>query len=216
MDDKLRSLKEVKEALAYEGSLTQLKSDEKLLNFCFKNCVIVKLSPSSLTPEQREKYTDFLVSLTKEFLEENSEIKDWTDFKQRNDTRKIHKYLYEVGVTGEVLPYEPVTEESLKQDKTKTSLTVEEFYELCQIQFHFNGTLSSFKRILAKEYGSFAEYCILKGYDINKTKWENDETAIRVARQLGSIDEVKIRSKSLFKYLTDKKLFDETLFKIQD
>jgi hypothetical protein len=208
MDKKLKTLKEIKQALAYEGKLSDLKGDEKLLNFCFKNCVIVKLQPSDLNRDQKEKYTNFLVALTKEYLQEKPEISSWEAFRQQSDTKKSHGFLHEFGIKGEVFPFGENEVKESPITRPKTSLTLQEFYEMCQIQFHYSGTYSAFNRMIARQYGSFAEYCILKGYDINSTKWDSDETALRVATKLGSLEAVKQRSKSLLKYLEENDLVE--------
>lgn len=209
MDKKLKTLKEIKEALAYEGKLSDLKHDEKLLNFCFKHCVIVKLQPSDIKREhQREKYTNFLVALTKEYLKDKPEIASWEDFRRQSDTKRTNSFLHEFGVKGEVFPFGETEVEEKPVSRPKTSLTLQEFYEMCQIQFHYSGTYSAFNRMIARQYGSFAEYCILKGYDINSTKWDSDETALRVAAKLGSLETVKQRSKSLLKYLEENDLVE--------
>lgn len=206
MDKKLRTLREIKEALEYEGKIGDLKGDDRLINFCFKNCVIVKLQPSDLSSAQKEKYTNFLVDLTKEYLKTKPEIESWESFRQQSDTKKSHGFLHEFGVKGEVFPFGETEVEVTPASRPKTSLTLQEFYEMCQIQFHYSGTYSAFNRMIGRQYGSFAEYCILKGYDINSTRWESDETALRVAAKLGSLDAVKTRSKSLLKYLEEKDL----------
>ena len=72
-----------------------------------------------------------------------------------------------------------------------TRLTLEEFYELCQIQFSYDGLFGAFKKLVSKKYGSFVEYYLERGYDINNTNWENDETALRVVKKIGSTEEVK-------------------------
>jgi hypothetical protein len=206
MDKKLKTLKEIKEALAYEGKLSDLKGDEKLLNFCFKNCVIVKLQPSDLNRDQKEKYTNFLVALTKEYLKDKPEIASWEAFRQQSDTKNTNRFLHEFGVKGEVFPFGETEVKEPPIARPKTSLTLQEFYEMCQIQFHYSGTYSAFNRMIGRQYGSFAEYCILKGYDINSTRWESDETALRVAAKLGSLEAVKQKSKSLLKYLEENDL----------
>ena len=92
-------------------------------------------------------------------------------------------------------------------------VTLEELYEVYRIKFNFNGSLQSFKRQITRTYGSYAEYCLKKGYDINTTRWDSEETALRVARKLGSIEEIGRKSPSLLKYLEERKLtkkaFDE-------
>lgn len=209
MDKKLKTLKEIKEALAYEGKASDLKGDERLLNFCFKNCVIVKLRPEDFRNEaQRGRYTDFLVALTKEYIKCKPEIASWDAFRQQSDTKKTHGFLHEFGVAGEIFPFAETEIQETPKSRPKTSLTLQEFYEMCQIQFHYSGTYSAFNRMIGRQYGSFAEYCILKGYDINSTRWESDETALRVAAKLGSLDAVQARSKSLYKYLHDRNLVD--------
>ena len=56
--------------------------------------------------------------------------------------------------------------------------------------------------------GHFCRAPKSRGYDINGTKWESDETAIRVACKLGSLDAIEQKSISLFKYLQQRDLVD--------
>lgn len=215
MNHLLVPLQEIKRELGFSERIAELKDSPELLRYCLKNRVIAsQVGPEDFTNRRsdRDAYTNLLVELTQNFLEIHPEIQTWQDFSSHKDTKKVHRLLFEFGVRGEVFPFETESEEKKESSKSKTSLTLPEFYELCQIQFHFGGTFESFKRHIQRQYGSFAEYCISKGYDINSTRWENDETAIRVAQKLGSLEEVLRRSKSLHKYLSDRDLL-EAVFK---
>jgi len=208
MDALLVTLNEIKKELSFEGTKEDLIKSGSVLKYCKKKNAIAKINPGDWDKKSRIEYTEFLVSHTRSYLNANPHITSWNEFSRQKDTRRIHKMLHEYGVKGELFPLESLEEVKPKQ-RSKTSLTMPEFYELCQIQFHFQGSFLSFKRFIQRQYGSFAEYCIMKGYDINSTKWENDETAIRVARKLGSVEKVKEKSASLYKYLNEKDLLEQ-------
>lgn len=208
MDSMLVNLRELKSELNLNGSLRQLGRSALVVDFCKKKQVIVRISPDDLTPEDRQRYTRYLVELTKAFLSLHPEIRTWSDFSRRPDTRKVHKLLFEYGIRAEVFPDIEAPVRTEGKERSPTSITLPELYEVCQIKFHFQGSFLSFKKVIQRQYGSFAEYCITKGYDINTTKWESDETALRVAHKLGSIEEIQRRSKSLYKYLVDHNLLE--------
>lgn len=210
MDAWLRALRDIKKEIGYVDLIDKLKVDECLLRYCEDAQIIVKnLRPIDFRNRktERNKYTDHLLRLTQKFLRVHPEIRTWEEFKSHQETKSVWRLLNEFGVRQEIFPSKIGNDE--KEERSKTNLTLSEFYEVCQIHFHFNGTFESFKRSIQRQYGSFAEYCLMKGYDINSTKWENDETAIRVAKKLGSREEVKKQSSSLYKYLTDKKLWEK-------
>jgi len=209
VDQFIISLLEIKEAIKFEGSIEDLKESGLFVSYCKSKKLIAIVLPNHLNKKDRSEYVEYLVRIAKKYIKENTQVRSWADFQKQKDTRKVHKMLHEYGVTAELFPLECLTEQKKLSSRSKTSLTMPEFYEMCQIQFHFQGSFLSFKKFVQRQYGSFAEYCILKGYDINSSKWESDETAIRVAKKLGSINAVKEKSKSLYKYLVDRKLLEE-------
>jgi hypothetical protein len=151
------------------------------------------------------------VAQTRAFLTQHKDVNDWKDFVRMPEVRRIHKMLFEYGIRAEVFPEAPAEKGASIRARSATSLTLPELYEVCQFKLHFSGSFLSFKRLIQRQYGSFAEYCLLKGYDINTTKWESDETAIRVARKIGSMENVKAKSKSLYSYINEKNL-EEFIF----
>ncbi|MBS1984819.1 MAG: DUF2779 domain-containing protein [Bdellovibrionales bacterium] len=203
MDSLLRFVRDAQKACMFEGTREEFLRSDAFLRFCKSEGVIVRVRPQDLDPEKRHKFADHLRDLAKQFLTEHPEVKTWSDFASLRETRKAQLLIHEFGVRAEL--FNEVQPES-RQERPRTNLTLPEFYELCQIQFNFDGSFGSFKKHVAKQFGSFAEYCLMKGYDINNTKWESDETAVRVARKLGSIEVVKAKSPTLFTYLSERDL----------
>ena len=209
MDELLIVARDAKESCAFQGSTEEFRRSPELVDWCIKHRRIIRLSPQEMSREERERYTDYLAELMREYLKAHPEVKNWSAFASRSGTNKVQALFHQFGVRGEVFGIESFQEEELEQPaRPQTNLTIEEFYEMCQIQFHYEGSLGSFKKIIARRYGSFAEYCISRGYDINGTKWESDETAIRVAGKLGSLGAIEQKSISLFKYLQQRDLVD--------
>lgn len=212
MDSLLKPLKDIKEIINFKGHVKDMTRIDNFHKLCKKHKIIPNnLKPSMIPAENRNAMTDLLVELTHKFVLENK-IDSWEEFVSSPKTRKIAKLLFEFGVRGEVFPLE---EDGLskKPEEEDRRLTFHEFYELCQIKFNFDGSFGSFKKMIEKKYGSFAEYCLLKGYDINNTKWESDETAIRIAQKIGSMEKVKSKSSSLYNYLNDKNLLKMVFLK---
>lgn len=207
MDDLLKSLKEIKAFIKYQGSIQELAAHDALTEICRKHKIVPGSIKTSMIPkDHRDKFTDYLVEITHKFVLKN-EIDSWEEFVRHPKTRRIAKILFDFGVRGEVFPLEE--EDKLVPSVVDKRLTINELYELCQIKFNFDGSLGSFKKMISKRYGSFGEYCLERGYDINNTKWESDETALRVAKKIGSLEKIKIKSSSLYKYLLDNNLLDK-------
>ena len=211
MDQLLRTVSAIMEEYKARGSTKQFKSSAELVLACRKLGVIAEiLSPTEIHKASREDYFTHLCGLTKKYLFGNPEQKHWSTFVSDPANRKVHKILHEFGVRQELFSddqnevYTPLTPSSRR-------ITLEEFYEVCQIQFNFGGSFPAFKRYIQKTYGSFAEYCILKGFEINTTNWDSAETALRVAEKIGGIDEIKRRSPSLHKYLIDDDLITKII-----
>lgn len=209
MDLLLMKVGELKAKASFKGSDEDFRSTAKLVKMCRRLGVIAEVrDPSHIVRTSRDEYYTHLVALTKKFLFANPEQKAWSKFCADPGNRKTSKILKEFGVKAELFSddeeavYNPI-------DPGTRNITIEELYELCQIQFNFAGSLGSFKRYLQRTYGSFAEYCISKGYDINNCKWESEETALRVAGQIGSLEELKKRSPSLYKFLESKDLLGQ-------
>lgn len=207
MDDMLKSLKDIKSLIKYQGTIQDMAKLGNFTEVCRKHRIVPKgFKPSMIPKEQRDKFIDYLVEITHKFVLK-SEIDSWEEFARHPKTRVISKILFDFGVRGEVFPLEE--EDKPVATVPEKRLTIHEFYELCQIKFNFDGSLGSFKKMISKRYGSFGEYCLSKGYDINNTKWESDETALRVAQKIGSLEDIKLKSSSLYKYLLEKNLLDK-------
>lgn len=215
MDELIRSIKELKELSSYGGSLSQFKSSKELVDVCRRHGVVADIKdPAIICKAAFDEYFTHLCALTKKYLFEHRDLKVWSKFASQPDCRKIQKIFHEIGIarssglfTDDVeAEYDPLIPDSKR-------VTLEELYEVYRIKFNFNGSLQSFKRQITRVYGSYAEYCLTKGYDINTTRWDSEETALRVARKLGNFDEIQRKSPSLMKYLEDhkllKKVFDE-------
>lgn len=208
MDNLIKSVKELKELSCYSGSLNQFKSSKELVETCRRLSLIADIKdPSIINKAAFDDYFTHLSALTKIFLFKHRELKVWSKFASHPECRKIQKIFHEIGIarsSGLFTDEEEAFYDPLIPDSKK--VTLEELYEVYCIKFNYTGSLPSFKRQITRIYGSYAEYCLEKGYDINSTKWESEETAIRVAKKLGSIDKVKEKSSSLLKYLESRKL----------
>lgn len=204
MDKMLKNLKDIKVQANFQGTISEFVA---LDDFTAK-CKVLRVIPaniklSMLPRDSRDEFINYLVEVAHKFVMRNK-IDTWLELERHSGSIKTAKLLFQFGVRGELFPLEDDEDPIPKEEDRR--LTFREFYELCQIQFHFDGSFGSFKKLIAKKYGSFAEYCLLKGYDINNTKWESDETAIRVAQKLGSANQVKLKSASLYKYLEEHNL----------
>lgn len=211
MDSLIRSVAELKELAGYKGSLSQFKSSRELVLCCRKNNVIADIrKPSDICKSAFDDYYTHLCALTKKHLFEHRDLKYWEKFASSPNNRKTHKILHEFGVArGSGIFSEEQEDKYDPLESNTTKITLEELYDVYQIKFNFDGSFLSFKKQIQRTYGSYAEFCLAKGLDINNTKWESDETAIRVARKLGSANVVKEKCPSLLKYLEDKKLLKE-------
>lgn len=211
MDSLIRSITELKEMAGYKGSLAQFKNSKELVFVCRKFGVVADIkNPADICKSSFDDYYTHLCSLAKKYLFEHRELKYWGKFATSQNNRKIHKIFHEFGVArgSGIFSEEPEDKYDPVESNTKR-ITLEELYDVYQIKYNFDGSFLSFKKQIQKTYGSYAEFCLAKGLDINTTKWESDETAIRVARKLGSLSAIKEKCPSLMKYLEDKKLVRE-------
>lgn len=208
MDSFLRSVKELKQACGIEESDTKFLENPVWLAKCKDDRIILRVTPNQLSPEFGDKYFEHLLHITRDFLRKYPLVSSWEAFSRLPEVRKSHRLLHEFGVRS-VLFLAGDIELKAPRLRADTSLTLPELFEVCQIEFSYSGTYGSFTKMIEKEYGSFAEYCVLKGYDINGTRWDNQETAIRVAKKLGSKEAVRVKAVTLFKYLSEKGLIDK-------
>lgn len=208
MDDMVMSVKDLKKLSSYSGSLKQFKSSKELVEVCRRNSLIADIKdPAQINKGSFDDYFTHLCALTKQYLFEHRELKVWDKFASSAECKKVAKIFHEIGIArssglfsdGEDEEYDPLIPNSKR-------VTLEELYEVYSLKYNFNGSLQSFKRQITRMYGSYAEYCLQKGYDINTTKWDSEETAIRVARKLGSLSEIERKSPSLLKYLDERNL----------
>lgn len=212
MDSFIRSIADLKALAGYTGSLAQFKSSKELVKCCRANGVIADIKkPSDICKASSDEYYTHLCALTKKYLFEHRHLKHWEKFVINPNNQKVQKILHEFGVArgSGIFSDEPEDKYDPIESNTK-KITLEELYDVYQIKYNFDGTFLSFKKQIQKTYGSYAEFCLAKGLEINNTKWESDETAIRVARKLGSVEVVKEKCPSLLKYLEEKKLLKET------
>lgn len=211
MDSMLRSVSELKTLARYKGSVAQFRNSSELVKCCRKHGFIADIkNPSDICKSSFDEYYDHLCCLAKKYLFEHRELKYWENFAASASNRKVHKLFHEYGVArgSGIFSEEPEDRYNPRETNTK-KITLEELYDVYQIKFNFDGSFQSFKRQLQRTYGSYAEFCLEKGLEINNSTWDSKETAIRVARKLGNAEAVKTRCPSLLKYLEEKGLLDE-------
>ena len=200
MDQFLISLDEIAKSIPFSSGRDKLKKSEDLIDFCIKYKKVAKIStPQQIPKKNRGRYLTHLVSLVENFLDKNQDILSWEKFKNHPENGKIHSILFKFGVPGEI-DFEKRKDPTGPIKIGTKNLTITEFYEMVKIRFNFQGTESAFKRHIQKIYGSFSEYCIEKGYDINTHRWESKETALRCAKKLGSLRAIRKRSRSLYDF----------------
>ena len=207
MDDLIIALKDIMNNVDYHHGAKSFQKSKKLVDFCIEKGKIADISIPQKIPEQNRKiYLNHLVNLTKNFFANHNDIFTWNDFRNHSKNKKIHSILHNFGVPGEI--HLPDNKDNCS-GKSKTSLTITEFYEIAKMKFNFQGTENAFKRHIQKLYGSYAEYCIQKGYDVNSCFWDCEETALRCAKKLGGLEQVKKRSKSLYHFLEKNNLLEK-------
>ena len=208
MDEFLIDAKELMIKCNYHGKLAHFKCSQELIDSCKKYKVIVRnIHPNHLN-NFKESYFNYLKELALEYLRKNRNIKSWESFKAISANAKVSKIFFEYGIKAEVFDKIVSYKIRLGIIESPNKITLEELFEITTIKYNYTGSLTSFRRYIEENYGSYAEYCLDKGYDINQTKWESNEAALRCAKKIGSIDAIKIKSSSLFKYLCDNNLLD--------
>ena len=181
----------------FPGSLSEFKKSKHLIEYCLSSGRIVRItSPAQINLDMFHVYHRHLLELTRRFIIDEN-ITSWSELENHPDTVRVVKILHEFGVRGELF------NEIEADDKPKSSdhVTVTQLWEMAKIHHAFKGSENAFKSWLQDQYGSLAEYCLAKGLPINATNWESHETAVRVAKKLGSISAIRSRSKSLLRYL---------------
>ena len=211
MDHLIISLTEAKTCSGFDGKTAEFKKSRELVEFCIKNNKIVdSVHPSEMNDGLFNFYFNHLLNMTRTIVSHLTDFNGIDDLKNRPAFRKSFKILWEFGVIGEIRNHSEGSSKLFEdQKRSATSITIKELYEVALVQLSFSGSELAFKKQVQRLYGSFAEYCIEKGYDINTTKWESNETALRVAKKIGSIEAVKNKSKSLYKYLLENNLTGE-------
>lgn len=214
MDSLLITVKELFELSNNEGKLTDFKGSEEMVDLAIEtNSIISNVKPQDIEKELRDRYYNHLVQVTSSAIDSADDALTWVMFSQNKKNKKSSKIIFDFGVKNHFFDADgalrQLNNEEKKQDFPKTRVTIEELYELCKINFNFSGSKAAFKRHIQKTYGSYAEYCLFKGYDINATKWEDPKAALRCAKKIGSLDEVKKKSMSLYNYLGEHNLLDK-------
>lgn len=214
MDSLIRSVADLKDLASYKGSLKQFRSSRELVDTCRRHGLIADIkNPAEICKSAFDDYFTHLCALAKKYLFEKRHLKVWSKFASDPGCRKASKIFHEIGVarsSGLFVEEEDVEYDPRLPDSKR--VTLEELYEVYRIKFNYAGSLAAFRRQIMRLYGSYAEYCLAKGYDINTTKWDSEETAIRVAKKLGSPAEIQKQCPSLWKYLEERKLASK-LFK---
>jgi uncharacterized tellurite resistance protein B-like protein len=208
MNGLLIELKEALKKSGFTGTQAEFKKSKELISFCKSEGKIVKVtSPTQLNLDYFQDYHDHLLGLAKEFVKSEG-INTWDDLAQHPEMGQVTKILHEFGVRAEL--FDGSQEEDAEE---QASFTLTDLWELAKVHYGFKGSETSFKNWLQEHYGSVAEYCLAKGLPINATKWESHDTAIRVASKLGSINEIKNQSRSLYKYLEAEGLVEKLKLK---
>ena len=203
MQNQLVELAEAKTACGFKGSQAEFKKSKELIDYCIKNRKIVRVtSPTQLNLEHFHEYHKHLLKLARAFVREKK-LRTWDELQNHAETTKVAKILHEFGVRSELFQNE------VDEEVEDPGVTLTQIWEAAKVHYGFKGSEGSFKRWLQERYGSVAEYCLAKGLPINATKWESHETAIRVAKKLGSLNEIRAKSKSLYKYLDSEDLISK-------
>jgi hypothetical protein len=214
MDEMLITLTEARRALGFDGTNSELLKTEELIHFCVENQFILKsVKKSDLHSKlYEEKYYPFMLKAAWQHLIKLEHIEDADQLKSEPGYQKVSKVLWSHGVFGDL---RDKLKEYKKEQATRHAvaeqpkLTLAELHEICQIYHGYEGSYSAFARHIQRTYGSFAEYCLQKGYDVNTTKWEDQDAAVRVAKKIGDPMKIKYKSPSLLKFLKDKGLLEK-------
>lgn len=205
MNKYLIELKDAKKEAGFNGSLAEFKKSKELVHFCIQNEKIVRVtSPTQLNLDFFHEYHAHLLKIARAFVR-SEKIESWASLETHPEMGKVAKILHDFGVRAELFEALPPNEEETED----SGVTLSDLWELAKIHYGFKGSEPSFKNWLQEHYGSVAEYCLAKKLPINATKWESQSTALRVAKKLGSINNIKIRSKSLFRYLESENLLSK-------
>jgi hypothetical protein len=216
MDSMLKTLTEVRRAMGFKGTNGELLISEELIYFCVENQIILKSVKSKDMDSvlYEEKYYPFLLNSAWKQLASLKHLDDADQLRSEPGYQKVAKVLWDHGVFGDLRErfkkYREDENASIKV-KQQPKITLAEVHLNCQIYHGYTGSYSAFMKHIQRTYGSFAEYCLQKGYDINTTKWGDKDTALRVARKIGSEVEIKHQSPSLYKFLIENGLL-ENLF----
>lgn len=210
MDELIKPLSSVRREANFSGTNTEFKASRELIEYCIANKIIVsQVHPAEINKDFFNDYFAFLLNLSLDHLS-TSPVEEIEMLESLEGFRKSYKILWEFGVIADLKRKLGVSESKQKvSQRSDTALTMEQFYELCKAQFGYAGSFGSFKKYVQKIYGSFAEYCLMKGYDINATKWEDEAVAIRVVEKLGSPEVVQVKSPSLYKFIVENDLFSK-------
>lgn len=207
MDSLIKELKDLKTMCNYEGSIADFKSSDELVDICIKSKSIAKsVKSQQLKKKRRDDYFKHLCELTTLYLSSRPHIETWDEFCSINTNKSTSKLLFDYGVRGQLFQSDGYLKEKPENKPSETRVTIDELYDMCKIRFNFKGTKGAFKKHIQNEYGSYAEYCLQMGYDINATKWEDPQAALRCANKIGNIEDVKKKSPSLYNYLSEKGL----------
>lgn len=205
MNKQLIELKDAKDEAGFEGSLSEFKKSKELVQFCIKNKKIVRVtSPTQMNLDFFHEYHAHLMNIARSFVK-SEKIDSWALLEAHPEMGKVTKILHDFGVRAELFDAVPIDD----KESEEPEVTVNNLWTLAKIHYGFKGSETSFKSWLQDQYGSVAEYCLIKNLPINVKKWESQSTAIRVAKKLGSVNNIKIRSKSLFRYLESEGLLSE-------
>ncbi|MDE0119823.1 MAG: hypothetical protein OXM55_07435 [Bdellovibrionales bacterium] len=199
---------DIKKELNYKGILNDFKKSEELINYLIEKRKIVSIAnPHQINKSLFKVYSNHLFKLTKEYCEAKN-IKSWEHFCAQPETNKVTKILWSFGIKGAYFSSLEEQSNTLEQS-TDESISLEDIHYIAEVHYGFKGSTKALQSQLQRDYGSVAEFCLEYGLPLNASSWEKSETAIRVAKKIGSISQIEKKSPSLLKFLETHKLLEE-------
>jgi hypothetical protein len=205
------SLTEALKRSGYDGRKNDFLGSGQFLIWCRTNVVLIRLIPGQLRKEHRIDYIQYLDQMIRSSFGDFSQFDDWNHFATQENNVNIANLVQEFGLRSTFFKETQGSNTRIDYSKETSDkrITIQEVYEAACVKLGYNGTLGSFKTYISHHYGSFAEYCVGKGYDVNECKWQNKKTAMRVAKMFSGKKEIQARAPGLYAYLKRQHLLNE-------